>query len=72
MDDNNKVQVTEIFDVTDSESHTILSIDEVDTNRRLQFDDWTESTWLSQHTFNDGKLFDIFFIKHTGLMTNIL
>lgn len=53
MDDNNKVQVTEIFDVTDSESHTILSIDEVDTNRRLQFDNWAESTWLSQDTFND-------------------
>ncbi|KAL6426109.1 hypothetical protein ACFW04_008996 [Cataglyphis niger] len=53
MDDNNKVQVTEIFDVTDSESHTMLSIDEVDTNRRLQFDDWDEPTWLSQHTFND-------------------
>ncbi|XP_050457183.1 1-acylglycerol-3-phosphate O-acyltransferase Pnpla3 [Cataglyphis hispanica] len=53
MDDNNKVQVTEIFDVTDSESHTMLSVDEVDTNRRLQFDDWDEPTWLSQHTFND-------------------
>ncbi|XP_025262160.1 patatin-like phospholipase domain-containing protein 3 isoform X1 [Camponotus floridanus] len=58
MDDNNKVQVTEIFDVTDSESHTILSIDEVDTNRRLQFDDWTESTWLSQRTFNDESLYN--------------
>ncbi|XP_072747421.1 1-acylglycerol-3-phosphate O-acyltransferase Pnpla3-like isoform X3 [Anoplolepis gracilipes] len=55
MDDNNKVQVTEIFDVTDSESHTMLSIDEVDTNRRLQFDDWDEPAWLSQHTFNDAE-----------------
>lgn len=54
MDDNNKVQVTEIFDVTDSESHTMLSIDEVDTNKRLQFDDWDEPAWLSQHTFNDA------------------
>lgn len=60
MDDNNKVQVTEIFDVTDSESHTMLSVDEVDTNKRLQFDDWDEPTWLSQHTFNDGKLFGFF------------
>ncbi|XP_072747420.1 1-acylglycerol-3-phosphate O-acyltransferase Pnpla3-like isoform X2 [Anoplolepis gracilipes] len=57
MDDNNKVQVTEIFDVTDSESHTMLSIDEVDTNRRLQFDDWDEPAWLSQHTFNDESLY---------------
>ncbi|XP_012230679.1 1-acylglycerol-3-phosphate O-acyltransferase Pnpla3 isoform X1 [Linepithema humile] len=53
MDDNNKVQVTEIFDVTDSESHTMLSMDEVDTNKQLQFDDWDERTWLSQRTFND-------------------
>ncbi|XP_020278982.1 patatin-like phospholipase domain-containing protein 2 isoform X1 [Pseudomyrmex gracilis] len=53
MDDNNKVQVTEIFDVTDTESHTMLSMDEVDTNKQLQFDDWDEPTWLSQHTFND-------------------
>lgn len=65
MDDNNKVQVTEIFDVTDSESHTMLSIDEVNANTRLQFDDWDEPTWLSQHMFNDGKLFGIFFIKLT-------
>ncbi|XP_011645159.1 patatin-like phospholipase domain-containing protein 3 isoform X1 [Pogonomyrmex barbatus] len=54
MDDNNKVQVTEIFDVTESESHTMLSVDEVDTNKKLQFDDWDESTWLSQHTLNDA------------------
>ncbi|XP_024883634.1 patatin-like phospholipase domain-containing protein 3 isoform X3 [Temnothorax curvispinosus] len=54
MDDNNKVQVTEIFDVTESESHTILSSDEVDTNKKLQFDDWDEPTWLSQHKLNDA------------------
>ena len=52
MDDNNKVQVTEIFDVTESESHTMLSIDEVDTNKKLQFDEWDESSWLSQHTLD--------------------
>ncbi|XP_043800983.1 1-acylglycerol-3-phosphate O-acyltransferase Pnpla3 isoform X2 [Apis laboriosa] len=53
MDDNNKVQVTEIFDVTDSESHAMLSIEEVENNTKLQFDEWDEPTWLSQHTFND-------------------
>ncbi|XP_018361043.1 PREDICTED: patatin-like phospholipase domain-containing protein 3 isoform X2 [Trachymyrmex cornetzi] len=52
MDDNNKVQVTEIFDVTESESHTMLSIDEVDTNKKLQFDEWDEPSWLSQHTLD--------------------
>ncbi|XP_043684206.1 patatin-like phospholipase domain-containing protein 2 isoform X2 [Vespula pensylvanica] len=53
MDENNKVQVTEIFDVTDTDSHGILSIDEVETNTKLQFDGWDEPTWLSQHTLND-------------------
>ncbi|KAG5313569.1 PLPL2 protein, partial [Pseudoatta argentina] len=52
MDDNNKMQVTEIFDVTESESHTMLSIDEVDTNKKLQFDEWDEPSWLSQHTLD--------------------
>ncbi|KAI4472420.1 hypothetical protein M0802_016842 [Mischocyttarus mexicanus] len=53
MDENNKVQVTEIFDVTDTDSHGILSIDEVENNTKLQFDGWDEPTWLSQHTLND-------------------
>ncbi|XP_014602623.1 PREDICTED: patatin-like phospholipase domain-containing protein 3 isoform X1 [Polistes canadensis] len=53
MDENNKVQVTEIYDVTDTDSHGILSIDEVETNTKLQFDGWDEPTWLSQHTLND-------------------
>jgi len=60
MDDNNKVQVTEIFDVTESESHTMLSMDEVDTNKKLQFDDWDEPSWLSQHTLNDGNNWHFF------------
>ncbi|KAK9296971.1 hypothetical protein QLX08_009162 [Tetragonisca angustula] len=54
MDDNNKVQVTEIFDVTDSESHAMLSLDEIENNTKLQFDEWDEPTWLSQHTLNDA------------------
>nr|XP_033321051.1 patatin-like phospholipase domain-containing protein 2 isoform X1 [Megalopta genalis]XP_033321052.1 patatin-like phospholipase domain-containing protein 2 isoform X1 [Megalopta genalis] len=53
MDDNNKVQVTEIYDVTDSESHTMLSVDEVENNKKLQFDEWDDPTWFSQHTLND-------------------
>ncbi|XP_024941602.1 patatin-like phospholipase domain-containing protein 2 isoform X2 [Cephus cinctus] len=53
MDDNNKVQVTEIFDVTDTEKHALFSPEEVETNMKLQFDDWDEPTWLSQHTFAD-------------------
>ncbi|KAG7203828.1 hypothetical protein KM043_013841 [Ampulex compressa] len=53
MDENNKVQVTEIFDVTDTDSHAMLSIEEVETNTKLQFDEWDEPTWLSQRTFTD-------------------
>ena len=53
MDENNKVQVTEIFDVTDSESHGMLSVDEVENNTKLQFDEWDEPAWLSQHTLDD-------------------
>ncbi|XP_046748068.1 1-acylglycerol-3-phosphate O-acyltransferase Pnpla3 isoform X1 [Diprion similis] len=50
MDDNNKVQVTEIYDVTDTERQAILSPDEVEANTKLQFDEWDEPTWLSDHT----------------------
>lgn len=53
MDENNKVQVTEIFDVTDADSHTMLSADEIENNTKLQFDEWDEPSWISQHTFND-------------------
>ncbi|XP_026672777.1 patatin-like phospholipase domain-containing protein 2 isoform X2 [Ceratina calcarata] len=53
MDDNNKVQVTEIFDVTDTDSHAMLSVDEVENNSKLHYDEWDEPTWLSQHTIND-------------------
>ncbi|CAK9825101.1 Patatin-like phospholipase domain-containing protein 2 [Anthophora retusa] len=53
MDDNNKVQVTEIFDVTDSDSHAMLSIEEVENNANLQFDEWDQPTWLSEHILNN-------------------
>lgn len=58
MDDNNKVQVTEIYDVTDTERHAILSPDEVELNTKLQFDEWDEPTWLSQHTLAEGTIFN--------------
>ncbi|CAK9805872.1 hypothetical protein ANTPLA_LOCUS4695 [Anthophora plagiata] len=53
MDDNNKVQVTEIFDVTDSDSHAMLSIEEVENNANLQFDEWDQPSWLSEHILNN-------------------
>lgn len=53
MDENNKVRVTEIFDVTDSESHAMMTLDEIEANTKLQFDDWDDPALLSQQTFND-------------------
>lgn len=54
-DENNKVRVTEIFDVTDADAHGVLSPNEIEVNAKLQFDEWDEPTWLSQQTRCDGK-----------------
>ncbi|XP_043473781.1 1-acylglycerol-3-phosphate O-acyltransferase Pnpla3 isoform X2 [Leptopilina heterotoma] len=50
MDDDNKVRVAEIFDVTDSNKRSMTKMN-VDTN--LQFDDWDEPTWMRQHSLTD-------------------
>lgn len=48
MDEDNKVKVTEIFDVTDSDSVTLQSTVEKETNMHLEYDDdWDDSTWPS-------------------------
>jgi len=44
MDENNKVKVTEIVDVTDADSSAVLSPEERANNMQLEFDD----DWLSQ------------------------
>ncbi|GFG36936.1 hypothetical protein Cfor_12474 [Coptotermes formosanus] len=44
MDENNKVKVTEIVDVTDADSSAMLSPEERENNMQLEFDD----DWLSQ------------------------
>lgn len=42
-----QVKVTEIFDVTDSDSPIVQSVKEREVNQQLQFDDdWDESTWM--------------------------
>ncbi|XP_060531801.1 1-acylglycerol-3-phosphate O-acyltransferase Pnpla3 isoform X1 [Cylas formicarius] len=47
LDENNKVKVTEIFDVTDSDSPVIQTPHERDLNKHLEFDDnWMSSTNL--------------------------
>ncbi|GJQ86181.1 bmm [Trypoxylus dichotomus] len=49
LDENNKVKVTEIFDVTDSDSPAVQSAKEREINQQLQFDDdWDESTWTGR------------------------
>ncbi|KAI4463341.1 calcium-independent phospholipase a2 ipla2 -related [Holotrichia oblita] len=55
LDEDNKVKVTEIFDVTDSDSPIVQSAKEREINQQLQFDDdWNESTWTAspdEHSF---------------------
>lgn len=54
LDENNKVKVTEIFDVTNSDSSVVQTSQEKDVNRNLQFDDdWDESTWTAQTPYAD-------------------
>ncbi|XP_017775894.1 PREDICTED: patatin-like phospholipase domain-containing protein 2 isoform X2 [Nicrophorus vespilloides] len=46
LDENNKVKVTEIFDVSESENPAFQTNLEKELNRQLEFDDdWDESTW---------------------------
>ncbi|XP_034246089.1 1-acylglycerol-3-phosphate O-acyltransferase Pnpla3 isoform X1 [Thrips palmi] len=51
MDENNKVKVTEIFDVTDADSSVLLNSEEKMLNTQLQYDDdWDEAitgSWMS-------------------------
>ncbi|XP_066999744.2 1-acylglycerol-3-phosphate O-acyltransferase Pnpla3 isoform X2 [Anabrus simplex] len=61
MDENNKVKVTEIFDVTDADTSAMLSPEERENNTQLEYDsDWDEpmsSTWVSQNTLIDDDLY---------------
>ncbi|KAF4530078.1 hypothetical protein B566_EDAN001334 [Ephemera danica] len=44
LDENNKVKVTEIFDVTDADTAALLSPDEREINTNLEFDeDWDQT-----------------------------
>lgn len=47
LDENNTVQVTEIFDVTDSDSPLVQTDQEKTVNKALEFDeeDWTPTHW---------------------------
>ncbi|XP_068908332.1 patatin-like phospholipase domain-containing protein 2 isoform X2 [Tenebrio molitor] len=54
LDENNKVKVTEIFDVTESDSPLVQTTHEKEFNRNLEFDDdWDESTWTTAHALDD-------------------
>ncbi|CAG9819778.1 unnamed protein product [Phaedon cochleariae] len=54
LDENNTVKVTEIFDVTDSDSPIVQSSQERDINQHLEFDDgWDESSYMNQQTMDD-------------------
>ncbi|KAF2905969.1 hypothetical protein ILUMI_00200 [Ignelater luminosus] len=57
MDENNKVKVTEIFDVTDSDSAAVQTSHERELNKQLEFDDdWDESTWTTQQAIEQPML----------------
>nr|CAD7409564.1 unnamed protein product [Timema cristinae] len=54
-DENNKVKVTEIFDVTEADGNVMLSPEERENNTQLEFEeDWSgldkKAAWLSQQT----------------------
>lgn len=55
-DENNQVKVTEIFDVTDSDSPLVQTEHEREMNENLEFDDeWSESGWPSSHALQQSK-----------------
>ncbi|XP_008191795.1 patanin-like phospholipase domain-containing protein atgl-1 isoform X1 [Tribolium castaneum] len=59
LDENNKVKVTEIFDVTESDSPIVQSSHEKEFNKSLEFDDdWDESTWTTTHALDDQMYLD--------------
>ncbi|RZC41980.1 Patatin domain containing protein [Asbolus verrucosus] len=59
LDENNKVKVTEIFDVTESDSPIVQTSHEREFNKNLEFDDdWDESTWTTTHALDDHMYLD--------------
>lgn len=51
-----KVKVTEIFDVTDSDSPIVQTSQERDINKNLEFDDdWEESTWTTHEHLHESE-----------------
>ncbi|XP_030755609.1 1-acylglycerol-3-phosphate O-acyltransferase Pnpla3-like isoform X1 [Sitophilus oryzae] len=50
LDENNKVKVTEIFDVTEEESSVLQTPNEKDANKNLEFDDsWTDYNQVDEY-----------------------
>lgn len=50
------MKVTEIFDVTDSDSPIVQTSQERDINKNLEFDDdWDESTWTTNELLHESK-----------------
>lgn len=75
MDENNKVQLTEIYDVTDTNKRADLSTSDSSGDIKMQFDEWDEPTWLSHHTITDGMFLYrkfIWFQKTTPIKTRAL
>lgn len=67
LDENNKVKVTEIFDVTESDSPLVQTTHEKEFNRNLEFDDdWDESTWTTAHALDDRTSIPQYELEHSN------
>jgi len=70
LDENNKVKVTEIFDVTEADTAGLLNPEERDVNLNLEFDDrdWLNSTaWDGKFSPRKTKFTLEFFFKFNFL-----
>jgi len=74
MDENNKVKVTEIFDMTDSDSPQIQTLHERETNQQLQFDtelDASETDLLYGEHLKQNSMIDLDDLNEDDLFNSI-
>jgi hypothetical protein len=63
LDENNKVKVTEIFDVTEADTAGLLNPEERDANLNLEFDD---RDWLNSTAWDGKTMFKTLSHKNAG------
>ncbi|XP_052861642.1 1-acylglycerol-3-phosphate O-acyltransferase Pnpla3-like [Anopheles cruzii] len=80
MDEDNKVKVTEIFDMSESDNPALQTANERELNQQLEFDtDWetTQPDFLCSNTYGGDSMIDIdeyidpsLFMSHHHLLNN--